>query len=122
MFTFYRRTHSASYQVVDSGSVSLPFDANKFSIKLQDLKFSFELAQDQSTKTQNIEIIASDDHSVTLKLNNFENPLGTSWESPVGLFNGKEINICMYISTVVGQDPLRRPRLVTYTFFSEEKQ
>jgi hypothetical protein len=116
MITFNTRGRPGSYRIVESGSFSLPGDAVAFSIPLNDLQFNLRFERGGGG-TPRIDIVSSEEKSVRLSLVNFDNPLGVSFESPVGIFEDKQIELSLIVRSVKSIEQEFKPRTITYSFF-----
>jgi hypothetical protein len=106
-------TPQGLFEELKSGTAVLPMSASSFTVDVEDLEFTFIFVQRDGEQT--VEEVSKTSKSISLHVVNFTNPMGTSWESDIGIVNGRTLVVCLYASSL-GQVPTET-RHVTYSFY-----
>jgi hypothetical protein len=108
-----------TFEVLKTGQIALPIQANEFSVDVASLTFTFRF-ETRSGSSSGVESASDTGTEAVIRLINFNSPLGTSFDSLVGSVEGQELWLCIiaHAMTAGAHDTNDVPRLVNYTFFT----
>ena len=99
-------------EVISSASLVVLDAASDVLFNVADLAFRIYFKETDDKKVDVVGEVAAKELKITLQ--NFDNPLGTSWNGPVGFIDNRELHMGLFVHSV--GEGAKRARLLNYTF------